>query len=1176
MKTLSSLFIGLLILYSAAPAQEFRGTITGQVLDPSGAAVPGAKVQVRNVETNTLTNAATNGEGVYNALFLLPGRYALTVTLDGFKTAIREGIEIRVGDKLTVDITLELGLTQTLVVSEEAPMLESSSVSTGQVVDSRQITELPLAEGTAYVLATLAPGIEYTGNPQFSGPTANGNLSSFRSNGGTGPNQITLDGSPNFGFTGFTAFSPPAEAVSEFKVQTNDFDAQNGYTAGATVNVALKSGTNKPHGALYYLNRDTSRVANNFFSNRNGQPRPERSYHRFGGTMNGPVFLPKLYDGRDKTFFLFSYEGINNREPEPNLFTVPTEANRRGDFTSQIAQNIAIYDPLTAALNGTLVERQPFAGNLIPASRIDKVAGNVMRFYPIPNATGRADGTQNFFSPQSRSLNYDSWLIRLDHNLNSGHRLFGKYYRSFATEDRYDWAGRINDIDVTRGFEYRTNNGANLDYTGTLTPTTVLDVRSSLNEFQQQRRPAMEFDPAQLGFTPEALAPMRGYTYLPRFDMRNFSTIGAQRADYKMGLTRPFYMGSLQPTVTMLKGKHTLKFGYDLRLLRENYIDQGGRFYFDGLYTTRASNSTANERNAVGRDLAAFLVGIGSANSNSLIDNPTSYNLQSIYQGFFVQNDWRVNSRLTVNLGLRYELELGNTERYNRMVLGFDSVSANPIEPAAKAAYATNPIPEVPPDQFKVKGGYLFAGPDNRSLWAPDRGNFSPRAGAAYRLNNKTILRGGFGLFTAPFQVADIDQTGFSLPTLFAPSNNNGLAFQATISNPFPNGVAPSPGSSQGLATNLGRDVGTMAPLVRYNPRFARTVVGVQRELPSQFVLEGNFVYSRGGDLAATRTLNFTPAKYLSTSKVYDPAVNTFLTGLVPNPFRNLLPGTSFNGATIARSRLLVSFPQFGSLSNTEYNGSNTYRALQMQIQKRFSKSLTLMGSFTWASLRERTSYLNPQDIEFENRIAADNRPHRLTFAGVYQLPIGRGRPFGSKMSRLADAFAGGWQVNGTLEWQRGEPLRLGNVYYGADLSQLAARVGSRDPQGRKYGIDVPAFETSGFYFSDEPVMTNGNVDPAKQRADARIRVGSTTLRYVPNAMSNFRNQSFLNSNLSLSKNVNLGESMRLQVRIEAINFLNHPYFSGLQLDPTNASFGYVNAQRNLPRDIQLGGRFTF
>src|SRR5437588_865615 len=616
-RRLGSAALPILFSCGFAMSQEFRGSITGKITDPNGAVVPGATVSIKNVETNAETTATTNDEGSYDFPVLLPGKYRLVVTREGFKVEAREQIEVRVADKLTIDVQLQTGSIAETVTVISTATLETGSVTTGAVIERKQIAELPLSEGTAYQLATLAPGVVYTGNPQFTAPISNGNLAAFRVNGAPAQNQITLDGSPNYAFDFAVGFSPPADAVQEFKIQTNVFDAQQGYSAGGTVNVAVKSGTNNPHGSIYYFNRDRSRTANNFFSNRSGQGRPIRTYHRFGGVVSGPVDLPKIYHGRDKTFFLFSYERLLDNTAEPQLFSVPTAAMRNGDFSALITDrtnvantaNTIIYNPLTGATSGSNVVRTSFGCptsgavpatcNIIPSTLFSPIAGSLLKYYPLPNM--------------------------------------------------------------------------------------VFDMRVSFNKFTQERHPGVSIDPTTLGFTAQAAAAFRGYQYFPMIEIRNLDAVrpiradlGSMRSDWNAGRLRPFMMGSIQPTVTRTFGNHTAKVGWDFRVVRENFISngyQGGRLFFDGTYTSPASNSSTTLRNAFGRDIAAFLLGIATAGSGSTaskIDNAINYSVQSVYNGFFFHDDWRVTAKLTLNLGLRYELEGGLSERFNRIQRGFD------------------------------------------------------------------------------------------------------------------------------------------------------------------------------------------------------------------------------------------------------------------------------------------------------------------------------------------------------------------------------------------------------------------------------------------------------------------------------------------------------------------------
>jgi hypothetical protein len=1201
----------LLMTFVMAGAQESRGSLNGTVTDPNGAALPGATVEIRNVETNVANTSTTNEEGAFSFPLLNPGRYTLTVTSQGFANATRENIEIRVAERITLDVPMSVtGVGETVTTVATAPVLETGSVSTGTTITTRQISELPLIDGSPYQLATLAPGISYTGNPSVGySPTSNGNLAAFRANGATGPNQVTLDGSPNFAIDGGVGFSPPSDATQEFKVQTNSFDAQQGYTAGATVNTAIKSGTNELHGTGYYFNRDRNRTANNFFSNRAGQDRPERTYHRFGGTLGGPVYLPKLYDGRDQTFFFFAYERLKDNQAEPQLFTVPTAAMRSGDFSALLTQGqfpLRIYDPASSCHTANCaVTRTAFANNVIPTARLNPVAVAYLNLYPLPNVPGNADGTNNYFSNQVRHSNYRSWITRFDHRINERNSLFGKYYHSFNPEDRNNWTG----TPLTQGFEYRTNDGASLDYTSTLTNTMVLDVRTNLSRFVQERRPAAPFDPASLGFSSAALAAMNGYQYLPRFDIRTFdaqrpirSTLGASRSDYNEGLLRPFYVFSVQPSMTQITGNHTMRYGYDYRVLRENFSSngyQGGRFFFDGTYTTIDTTTTTNStnqtnanrnRNVYGRDVAAFLLGIPTAQATqSIIDTSgINYSVQSQYHGFFFQDDWRVTPKLTLNLGLRYEIEMGLTERFNRFVRGFDATAASPVNDAARAAYTTayNANPSnfiVTPDQFRVLGGPVYADANNRALWNADKGNWQPRFGAAYQLNEKTVFRGGFGIFMSPFRIVpdDLRQVGFNAQTPIVPTNDQGRNFVATIDNPFPNGTQAAFGSTRGLLTSVGGELGAsdagLVPINRQNAMFSRIILGVQRELPGQFVIEANVVSAWGRDMAVNRNLNYVPRQFLADlssattlaqASALDTAANTFLSATVTNPFRNISALTA-NGSpfatatTISRAQSSVAFPQFTNVYVQEYNGSNRYHALQLQAAKRFSTDLSFNVTYTYSKLREKLSYLNPSDTELEDRVGTDDRPNRFTLATVYRLPLGRDRAFGKEMNRVLDAFVGGWQLNGTYEWQQGQPILLSQgFFYAGNIYDVESRAGQNTGDGRKYGIDLPVFVTP----DGTPFSTNTNV----------LRLSGTSLRNVPTTLDNLRHMPFQSVQLSLTKNFKMGEGRNLQIRGEALNAFNRPYFIDLSADPTNASFGLYSTQRNTPRDIQIGAKFTF
>lgn len=1198
-----SLCVFVLIMGSfalTASAQEFRGSISGTVTDPNGAIIPGATVAVKNVDTNIAATVTTNDAGAFTVPFLIPGKYNVTVTTSGFKTAVRENLQVAVDDKLTLDFKMEIGQTVEVNIVAQDELIERGAVTLGTSVSQRQIEELPLAEGAPYVLATQAPGVVYTGDPNFTGPTANGNLAGFRTNGTAG-NQINLDGSPNLAYSGQVAFTPPSDAVQEFKVQTNSFDAQNGFTAGSTVNVALKSGTNDLHGSAYLYNRDRSRTANNFFNNRVGRERPDRQYNRYGFVLNGPVYIPKLIDGKDRTFFLFSFERQKDNVAQPTTYSVPTMLMRNGDFSELIvdrtnianANNTVIYNPFSGSMSGSNVVRTsfgcptsgavPVGCNVIPNANIYQPALAFLRLFPEPNQSGLVN---NYITDQNLIRPYRSYLVKIDHNFDSSNRLSGKWYHSRNTEDRYNLTGEPDSI--TRGFENRRNNGGNLNYTSTITSSLIMDIRGSWNQFRLRRYQDGQPSAADLGFNGIPAARRDGI--FPRFDFRNYMTLGSQRSDYNAGQDRPFDLFSFQPTITYLYGEHTLRFGYDYRRLHERFTTEGystGRFLFDGTYTMQASNSGATQRDRAGRDLAAFLLGVPVTSSGSIIDNPTAYNTYSDYHAFFVQDDIRLSRKLTLNLGLRYDVESGVSEVGGRIVTGFDQTIASPVRAQALANYNSSIPNGIPLGAFAaLSGGLTFANGPDEANQKTDKNNFQPRIGVSYAFNDKTVIRAGYGVFTAPFQIQAIFQPGFSTPTAFTPSTNNGLTFLATLMNPFPSGIAPSPGAAQGLMTFTGRDVTTanatgptsfVLSNDRKNANFERFVFGIQRELPFGVGLEATYIYARGWNLSVNRELNGIYRQYLNDfTGVTDgaaittaiTAVNTFLNATVSNPLRGLIPdGGTWNANTIARRRLLVPFPQYGNITVTNYNGKNSFQSFQVQMVKRFTQGLSLNGSYTFSREHESTRYLNPQDTALTEQVSPTERPHRFTISSIYEIPIGRDRLIGKKWNRALDAVFGGWQLTGVYEWQSGEPLSFGNVYYAGDPYALVNKLGKKDSEGRRYGIDIPGWDTSGFYI--------GGVAPAF--ANNYTSGSANTLRSFPLTTGSFRNQRFLKFDLGLSKNFRIREGMKVQVRIEAINALNTPYFSAPNLDPTSATFGFTAAPtRQPPRDIQIGGRFTF
>lgn len=1189
----------LFILVSVpASAQDFRGSINGTVSDDTGGVLPGVTVTITNIDTNLAATTVTDGRGLYQVRYLNTGTYTVEAQLDGFKSVIRKGVAVHVGDSLKIDLTLQAGgIEEVMVVTAAAPILDTSNI-TGQVIDSNQIEQLPLGDGTAYMLSRLAPGIMDSSDLHFSRPMDNGNLAGIVANGAMGGNEFTLDGAPNRvspnstaanNNSGVVGFSPPSDAIAEFKVQTNAFDAQSGHTAGATVNLALKTGTNALQASVAYFNRSDSRSATPLLSKRANAEKPTRAYDRYTGTLSGPII-------RDHTFFLISFEHLLDVQPEPSTYTVPTAKMRNGDMSEW---GVPIYDPLTAT--GSANTRTAFAGGIIPTQRINPVARAYALLYPEANRDGLEN---NYFTNQLRPYDYNAFLIRLDHNFNASHRLFGNGYWNKREEDRYNWAlgaanatgaGEINGFEVTHGFDYRSNRGATLGYTTTQSSSLLFDVIGAWSRFDEFRDPAQEFDLATLGFAPASLAAMEGYNYLPLITFGGFSagtnadsriaSLGAQRSDYGAGFNRPFTNMSVSPTVNWLYKSHTVRSGYELRAQRWE-IDNAPyiRFHFNGAYT-RLNNS--GPLNDPAQGWAQFLLGLPTTGTNTVatpgstasqFEIAADADYKQASHALFLQDDWHVNNNLTLNFGVRFELHQALTESDDRNLAGFDSTISSPIEAAAVAKYAAAPFPELPASQFRVKGALQFA---DGAIY-DDLHKVLPRAAFSYLLGPKTLIRGGVGLFSYDYYFDAGNQTGFSQPTPVLTTNNNGTTFLTDLTNPLPSGqLIQPPGSSLGAATGLGLTIGTIVPTEREIPYYTRWQIGMQRDLGAGWVVEVNYVDSRGTNLPVFRELNGLPFQYLSTSRERDAANETFLSGNVANPFAGLMAGTTINGANISRGQLLRPYPQFlagavnGAVSGTgtvsvgtvESVGSDRYQAGSIRVEKRFTSGHSLLATYTRSKLRDKLNYLNPGNGILEDRISPNDRPHRGSIGGTYQIPFGQGKRWGNGAGPFVEALLGGWSISGTYQYQTGFPLTWNtNVYYdpARDPQDLRGHIGGKCPDGGIAGLDCAAWDISGFY-----------IPGGTGRSDPRIALANN-VRYFPSTLEHVRTDDLHLMDIGIYKTFSLPMDVDLQLRIETINALNYTVLWNPNQTPNSASFGFINQDRNNPRDIQIAAKLSF
>ncbi len=1141
-------------------AQEARGTITGTVRDTSRSVVPGATVTVTNLAMGTAVTVVTNEAGLFQAPYLIPGTYRVEAELSGFKKYARE-VEVRVNDRIELDVTLEVGdAKETVTVTAETPLLRTTDASLGQVVDARLVAELPTPHGEPYALIGLAGGVSFTGSSRLDRPFEPTHIVGYAM-GGTRGNRsdLTIDGVPSTATANagevIASYVPPPDLVQEFKVQTTTFDASFGNTEGGVTNLSIKSGTNALHGTVYLEKTPKKLFANDFFANANHIPLADFTYNRYGGTAGGPVVLPG-YDGRSKTFFMYGFEGIKETRPRNNgTPTVPTEAMRNGDFSALLAigPQYQIYNPFTRrALPNGRYQQDPFPGNIIPQNMINPVAKAIMQYIAMPKSAGLADGTQNFQNPSLlETIPYSSNTIRIDHVITNRQRMYGRvsWYDRNSNYNNY-----FDNLSTGEWFKFISRQAA-FDHVYTLNNSTVLNFRYGYNWFVR----GTDSNPENHGFDLTSLGFPAAYNSLIPGDIRRFPRIAitGYQGTAVGGELRPNETHAVIATLTKTIGTHSVRTGTEFRRYRETDKffgnDQTGTFNFDATWTRGPLDNSPTSPGSIGQSFASFLLGLPSSGS---VGRSARYDERSSTWGFYVQDDWKVSDRLTLNAGLRYELETPLFEVQNRSVRGFDATAVQRIEAAAKAAL--NPTATgVSRDQFQVRGGLTFAGVDGqpRGLYDTPRNNLMPRVGAAYKLTDKTLLRGGYGMFYGFLgqRRGDVVQSGFSATTNLTPSLNNGLTFIETLSSPFQNGIQEPLGSSQGIETFLGQTITFFDPDPK-SPRMQRWQISVQREL-GRWVAEVSYVGNHGSQLQTSRNINATPLQYLSTSPVRDNATINYLSASVPNPFVGLMPttaGSGFRSTNIARERLLRPYPQFDSVNTTTNEGKSWYHALQAGIQRRFAAGFTVGASYTFSHFEEATEFLNAADPAPTRVVSSQDVPHKLAVNGILELPFGRGKWLGGDASPAVNVLLGGWQIQGIYSYQSGFPIGFGNIIFTGNLDDVALPARQRSVQ-RWFNIDA------GF-----------NKNSAEQLA--------SNVRTFPLRLDSVRTGPINNVDLSILKNTTFAGGKTVQLRLEALNAFNHPLFPAPNTNPTAVGFGTINpsTQSNYARRVQVMAKFLF
>ncbi len=1162
---LSSLIVVSALAAASAWAQEARGSLVGRITDSSGSSVQGANVLVTNKAMGTSQRLTTNETGFYQASYLIPGAYRVEVEFTGFKKSVRDSVDIRVNDRIELVIVLEVGgAEQSVTVVGETPLLNTASASLGTVIDARRVAELPVPHGNPMFLISLASGVSFNRDARLDRPFEPTHIVGY-SMDGTRANRsdVTLDGSVATATAGngevIASYVPPADIIAEFKVQTATFDASFGQTEGGVTNISIKSGTNDFHGTAYYNKQAPNLFANDFFANMNGVARANFTYNRYGGSFSGPVRIPKLYNGKNRTFFLYGYEGIQEDRPRNNgTPTVPTARMKGGDFSELFGlanpTQYQIYNPFSGREVVTggnrLIERSPFPGNIVPASLISPVAKNILGFYPDPLQPGVQN---NFQRPElTERADYGSHTIRVDQAVSNANRMF-------VRANWYDRNSTYNDFfsNVATGnlFQF-ISRGAVIDDVHTISPTMVFNIRYGYNRFirgDDNPYKSRGFDLTTLGL-PATLNSLTtsDLRKFPRIDLTGYQgTAGG-------GEFRPNDTHNVNATLSKSQGAHFLKLGTEFRSYRENRVEFGNnttsQFSFDTAWTRGPNVNSPGAPAGFGQSVAALLLGLPTGGG---IWRPASYAEQSTSWGIFLQDDWKVSRRLTLNLGLRWEFETALEERFNRSIRDFDASATFPWEAQARAAYANSPVAERPASAFNVRGGLTFAGVNGQptGLYATPKLNLMPRFGFAYQLRPTMVIRGGYGIFNGFLgqRRSDVVQTGFSRQTDFQVTNDGFLTPSATLANPLPTGqLFPILGA--GLGAETGIDTGLTffnnSPKVSYMQRWQ---LGIQRTFAGGFLLEVGYVGNRGTRLETTRDLNAISNEYLNGDLTRSAAMvarNAYLAGNLTNPFRGLVAASAPNlnvATNRSRSALLRPIPQFGAVNTSTNQGYSWYHSLQVQTERRFAKGFTVQGNYTWSKFMEATAYMNAADAGPVEVISDFDIPHRFVASGIYELPFGHGRSFGAGTNRWVNGVIGGWQVSAIYTYQSGSPINFGNIAHIGDINNLKLD----DPRRERW------FNTQGGFLTDQ-LQSN--------------------LRYFPMRFSFLRADGVANWDSSLIKNTSVKERWNFQFRAEFLNTMNRTQLPAPNTDPRNAQFGEIRAvnQANYPRRIQLTAKFIF
>lgn len=1270
----------LLLAMPEARGQLYTGTVSGIVTDPSGSAIPAAAATLVDTDKGYTFTAETNDVGRYLLRSIPPGNYTLSVEAKNFQTQRKEGIRLDVSENISVDFALKIGVASQIVdVVADSVHLQTEDAVTGQVVNRKFVNDLPLVDRNFTNLAYLAPGVAETNVPGTRNSQGGINFNSNGSRNATA--DVLIDGTTASNFDQNSGlnnvlYTPSVDSVEEFKVQQSNFTAEYGFAAGAIINVVTRSGTNQFHGSAYEFFRNSVMDGNDWFNNKFGSSRPGLKRNNFGGTVGGPI-------RKDKTFFFFDYEGLRERDSTTATAGVPTGPERAGDFGVLCAANGGtfdstglcssaagqLWDPYTGMFsanpepsnpagigpgavrknfipfNNLAAYQSPPNANLAgtpfllpatPGNLINPVALKLFNLFPMPNQTAPTDPTQllgflqnsNWSKSGVNSVSNNQFDIKIDHRFSDSDLLSAKYSQQRGSGNTFDCFGNAADP-CTGGPTVVHRYIFSISETHIFNPTMALTVTYGFQRaFDHQlgiggNDPNLDQAFAAVGF-PSYLD--KGFHTFPAFQVTGYSgaagnNIGTQTFSI---LREGQVTHHIDGLFSWVHNKHEFKFGGEWRLHQINFTQPGwpsGDFSFD----FSSSSQVSSDPNSGGDGLASLLMGVGPPGNGGGGCTPCQVGFvnyvstESFQFGGFIQDNYRITPKLTLNLGLRYELNTPRTERYNRM---------NWLDPNTPSPLQLTPqqLQGLPADQASalssLRGVEVFASPHDRSNYYTDHKNIQPRFGFAYQLSKRFVIRGGYGIYfstprssasgTGPwgFQGFDVQPpwlTTFTLDHATPWNTLSNTSCQFTAPN-YPCGVAPPPGNSLGAFNDIGfAAVGPIRQVSLKTPYEQAWSIGFQKELPAKILFDASYVGKKGTHLylGGFRENNILPLSAVTdgSGNFLPPAQIGNLNNTVNNPFFDPNPGpcdqthyicdptSALSQQTVQAYQLLLPHPQYAGFQGDSPPIANSiYHALQVRAEREFSNGLQFLMTYTWSKSIDDASasddsfvflgggtvggstlsVQNPYNLRGERAVSVFDIPHIFQFSYVYELPVGRGRHFGRSMNPILDLIIGGWQTNGIVRVTAGRPI-IPLLLNTNPIPTFGQRPGLTGTLQRASGSPGRFTDPGTSYFG------NASFDPAQgDNVGVLVDIGASapfTLGNAPRTITSVRQPGSRDTSMSMFKEfplTSLREGMHLEFRVESFNTFNHPTFAGPDATVGSSNFGVITSTISHARELQL------